>query len=314
MISQYSKYYAPILDSCSVDTSVIIQKERDYCHLFATNNHDQFATSIIRKIGDYSLGVYLYQMSNDVSSYLIEDEIRTIYKTHIHLLKALSKLLDAKDPIVHYDLKGMNIFIHDTFQVPIIIDFGMSFTKSQLVSALLNPQKQNLNQFFWSYEAMEGVVIDVNWSIEVELLCYINISKDLNELITSSDIEDLKKVVSSYIKKDATYNLIDTTKFQDDMKQYLSSYKSKKWEILLRDLTNTWNTWDNYALALTYYRYLQDKPLNFNDNPFITNYKKLLERIVFATPETRRLGPKETMYMLLDLWRTDSDDLDIFNR
>jgi hypothetical protein len=301
-ISEYGKYFAPILDSCSVDTRVIVQKERDNCHLFEKNenDHHHFTTSIIRKAGDIFLETYL-------ENRMIGEEIKAIYKTHIHLLKALSKMLDARDPIIHYDLKSMNILV-DKNEVPIIIDFGMSFTKSELLSALVDTRK--LYNFFWSYNetSLPGESVDVNWPIEVELLCYIYVNKWLTEVITSSDMEDLKEAVDSYIKKDSFYDDIDTKDFQNETKQFLSQYESREWEILMEDLIDSWSTWDNYQIALTYYKYLQNKSSReIAENSFITKYVDLIGRIVFATPAKKRPGPKETMRKLTELWRSDSD-------
>jgi tRNA A-37 threonylcarbamoyl transferase component Bud32 len=302
MIPQYGNYYAPILNSCSADPQEIIQEERDYCHLFASGKYDHFATSRMRYVGDDTLLTYLDQQAfigND-----LEEEIKGVYETHKHLLKALSKLLDARDPIVHYDLKDSNVVYDAANNVPIIIDFGMSFTKSELFSALVHPEK--LHQFFWNYQAKEDNSVDINWPIEVEVLSYINKYKDLNQDITSSDIEELKSVIHRFIKKDLTYNHVDTIKFQSQMKHYLSSYKLKNWENLTQDLINTWHTWDNYGISFTYYKYLQRKSSRFTNNSFIVKYSELIEKMVFATPETRRFGPKETIRMLSEIWRSYS--------
>jgi hypothetical protein len=312
MIPQYGNYYAPILNSCSANPEDIIQEERDYCHLFASGKYDHFATSRMRYVGDDTLVTYLDQKALIGLSDDLKKEIKGVYETHIHLLKALSKLLDARDPIVHYDLKDSNVVYDDTNNVPIIIDFGMSFTKSQLFSALGHPEK--LHRFFWNYQAKEDNSVDINWPIEVEVLSYINKYryKVLDQDILSSDIEELKSVIHRFIKKDLTYNQIDTINFQSQMKHYLSSYKSKKWRNLTEDLMNTWNTWDNYGIAFTYYKYLQTNPflgrkaLKFTDNEFIIKYTELIEKMVFATPETRRLSPKETMHMLSEIWKSYS--------
>jgi tRNA A-37 threonylcarbamoyl transferase component Bud32 len=77
----------------------------------------------------------------------------------MHLLKALSTMLDVKDPIIHYDLKNKSI-IYLTDKGPIIIDFGMSFIKSQLLSAVIHPEK--LNDFFWNYQATADDSLDTN--------------------------------------------------------------------------------------------------------------------------------------------------------
>jgi hypothetical protein len=113
-------------------------------------------------------------------------------------------------------------------------------------------------------------------------------------------------VFDRFIKNDLTYKHINTIKFQNEMKHYVSSYESKKWETLLKDLINTWYTWDNYAVAFAYYKYIQGKSANFNNNSFIIKYKKFIERIVFASPETKRLGPKETMHTIHELWKSYS--------
>ena len=53
---------------------------------------------------------------------------------HLHILTGLQKLIKLNNPIIHNDLKDENILIDNIYDIPIIIDFGLSFTKDDVQS------------------------------------------------------------------------------------------------------------------------------------------------------------------------------------
>ena len=71
-----------------------------------------------------------YIEGSDFLDYLISQKnsaqlVSNIILSFNHLLKSLTRLIEKK--IVHYDLKGTNILFDNNKQIPLLIDFGLSF-------------------------------------------------------------------------------------------------------------------------------------------------------------------------------------------
>ena len=76
--------------------------------------------------------------------------------------------------MIHYDLKDGNIIFDEVYNVPIIIDYGLSFTKSQLLKTPLSIE--NLEKVFYVYYEKYSP-----WNIDIVLLSYITQSIIINE-------------------------------------------------------------------------------------------------------------------------------------
>lgn len=213
----------------------------------------------MRYVGEGSLYSYLKMqaLKGDAAGMM------TIFTTHTHTLKALIKLQNSN--IVHFDIKENNVIFDDERAVPIIIDFGFSFTKEKLFES---KSDTDLNDFFWShqYERDESFVID--WCVEVDILNYITQvhviqgGKSLDLAINIGDILELKNAVDRYITK---VDLTDMEYFTDlEVDQYraahyefLTSFSGLTWRHLVLDLKQTWQFWDNFALAKTYSEFIR---------------------------------------------------------
>jgi tRNA A-37 threonylcarbamoyl transferase component Bud32 len=290
MISEeptFETYFAPVLQTCTADLSLLGHEALVQCPMI-TNDTDSstFVVNTIRNVGTDSLTYYLAdQFSNGDS-----ESVTAIFKTHTHLLSALIKLQNMKNPIVHFDMKGNNVIFDEKIRSPIIIDFGFSFTKTKLLKS--SQDIKLLGELFWSYnEEKDGDI--VNWCIEVDLISYITQrsltaeGNNFHSKITRQNIENLFFTVDAYIIKSEYGNmrLINSAElemFRYRYKSYLALFLNMSWVALIDDLLSTWHHWDNYSLSLTYATYLER---HFDRmDLLLPRYTDLLKESVLALP------------------------------
>lgn len=296
-IIQYETFYAPILNTCPIEIGLIDENEINKCDVVRKNQDSNskevvFMSSTLRYAGKLNVREYL-----ETKMHKQEVHRKCIFETHLHLLKGLNKLLLLKDPIMHYDLKDNNIIMDKVYNVPIIIDFGLSFTKSQISNAMLNPK--DLSEYYYIYYNNYSP-----WAIEILLLSYITrkILKNtkLNIEVEKIDkyIVDLLVVVKDYTKtRDVFESEEEKIEFSGKMTNYLNSFKSKTIRVIMDDLQRSWNSWDNYAIASMYLELI----INIKDDGYISKYKEILKNIVLVTPERGRQVPMDTYDSIVNL-------------
>jgi hypothetical protein len=305
-IPQYESFFAPILESCPMDLSGVSDEETEKCSIITnTSNASQFVSNTMRYVGPGSLYSYL-------KSEIVKGDsagMKAIFATHTHTLKALIKLQNAK--IVHFDIKENNIIFDEKKGVPIIIDFGFSFTERKLFES---KRDEDLNYFFWSYQYEKDESFVIDWCVEVDILNFITQihlfqnGRSLDLTINTDDIRELQNAVDRYMTKidltDKTYFTdLEVDQYRSAYHEFLFSYSGFTWRSLVLELKESWQYWDNYAHARTYsefIRYLLPRKQNWRKIPFIEEYTEIVKKTVFSKPGHRQ-GPAETLFRLEQL-------------
>lgn len=296
-IFQYDFFFAPIIGSCPIDIGLIKEEEIQQCPLIKENKDRKvvYVSNKMKFVGNKSTFDYLETIK--------KGQIKSLLESHLHLTKALSKLLLLNDPIIHYDLKDNNIMFDDLYNVPIIIDFGLSFTESKIISGLKNPLK--LGNYFYIDESYSP------WTIEIHLLSYIaqkiilndneqiNIDNELLNHYLDTLVDVVDKFITSSSKEIYKFDK-KKYEFRQNMIDYLTSFKLKPIIFLVTDLIKSFKTWDNYSIAVMYNNYLSYADID-RVNPYIIAYKNLLDSIIFATPLSQRIEPKQLYDKIIEL-------------
>jgi len=295
-IIQYESHFAPIIETCPINIGEINEVELGKCHVVKKakkkNDHPNFVSNKMKYAGNKSTYDYLDTKTN-VCKY--------IFETHLHLTKGLDKLLKLKDPIIHYDLKDGNIMYDDAYNIPIIIDFGLSYRKTKLFSCFEKPLQ--FSEIFYNDESYSP------WAVEIHLLSFISINIirkgiDIETELLMNHLKNLNIVVDKFIKSQKTLfeNDEEKTKFRKLMFKYLTSFASKPIKYIMKNLINSWDSWDNYAVAVMFYNYLgyNETKIDKKNNYFI-KYKYLLKEIIQVTPSFERLRPVETSKLIISL-------------
>ena len=302
-IFQYESFFAPILETYPIDIGRIEKKEQNKCQIFQLGTK-QYITSKIRYVGKNTID---YCISN------IKIHIKkrnTLFESHLHILNGIQKLLLLEDPIVHNDLKYNNILMDKIYDIPIIIDFGLSFTQKDLQETLLHSQKMKL--LFFSYKPY------LPWNIEFTLLSFLAKNIILNPInhinIHIDKVEKylplLSKVIDSFVNTNFTF--IENNKYEYEknnfihkMELYIQLFRNKTLKELFHDLFNNWKSWDNYSLAIMFYE-ITIKNFSNKKDSYIDTYKQLLLTIIFTTPDTKRSLPMDTYQSILTLCQSHS--------
>jgi hypothetical protein len=298
-VSQYDYYFAPILKSCSIDIGMIEDDEIKKCDLVSNDkksNEKDYISSTLKYIGRNSVCEYLDSEKKNST------HIKKILESHLHLILGLEKLLSMEDPIIHYDLKNGNIMYDESYNVPIMIDFGLSYTRSELFSSPMNLEA--LDKIFYVYYEKYSA-----WNIDVVLLSYITqeiaIKEEINinSQILKPYYENLIQVVDDFIEGSEMFETEEERElFSKDTKEYLSLYYKKTINTLIDGLRNKWKTWDNYSIAAMFYLYLQNNKALY-ENKYAIPYKKMLKEIIYSTPKFERQEPKKTRETIVSFTR-----------
>ena len=297
-IKNYDYYFAPILNSCPINIGVIEDEEIKRCEIVSKDedaSKREYVSSTLKYIGKNSLCDYLNTQINE------RKQVKAILETHLHLMNALQKLLDLEDSMIHYDLKDGNIIFDEVYNVPIIIDYGLSFTKSQLFKTPLSIE--NLEKVFYVYYEKYSA-----WNIDVVLLSYITQSIIIEENVNVDQVlqpyyEKLINVVDDFVAGSILFDTNEErSKFTSNTIKYLSKFEKMPIRVLIDELSQRWKSWDNYSIAVMYYTYLLDNKYLL-ENKYINLYRMLLKEIIYTTFERERHEPMRTYESIILLSR-----------
>ena len=290
-VKNYDYYFAPILNSCPINIGVIEDNEIKRCELVSKDKDAtkrEYVSSTLKYIGKNSLCDYLdTQQENE------KKQVKAILETHLHLMNALQKLLDLEDSMVHYDLKDGNIIFDEVYNVPIIIDYGLSFMKSQLFKTPLSIE--NLEKMFYVYYEKYSA-----WNIDIVLLSYVTQSiiikekANITEQLLQPYYKNLISVVNDFVSGSILFDTNEERKkFTNNTVKYLSKFEKEPINVLIDELSQRWKSWDNYSIAVMYYIYLLDNKYLL-ENKYINLYRMMLKEIIYTTFERERQEPMRT--------------------
>ena len=273
-IAEYKNHFAPVISYCNIGIGEIKDKEKEKCMLFKKKKTNKY---LMMKL-DYIEGMeFLQYMVKNANSVQI---INNIINSFNNLLRSISLLVNKK--IVHYDLKGSNILYSTRKKIPLIIDFGLSINMN-------NIDKIDLKQIFYTYAPQYYV-----WPLEVHYLGLLfNVNKEPNEA-------ELRNLVKVYVENNKGINTNFSPSFLKSYEkiclEQLKIYNQMRFDERVKYLMNFWNTWDNYALSITYLRFLKYLALEgFYENSFIKFMGKLLLQNIHPNPN-KRVGLIDTTH------------------
>ena len=265
-LNSFDDHFAPILKFCEIDIASIKDDSVKKCTVLKKKKTNKFIVMKMQYIEGSDFLDYLISQKN--SAQLVSNIILSFN----HLLKSLTRLIEKK--IVHYDLKGTNILFDNNKQIPLLIDFGLSFK-------IKNVTKMNLKQFFYIY-APEYYI----WPLEVHYLCFLaNHSKEPTMM-------ELKEMAKRYVENNKALNRNFSPgflkKFENKCLRQLEKYNSLPFDERVMKILSYWETFDNYSLAIMYLKFLYYINIGgFIENNFIIFFSKLLLRNIDPCPEDR---------------------------
>jgi serine/threonine protein kinase len=305
-IPRYQQFFAPIIENCNINLSMINNKEIEKCEIKVKEKNKKFLSNKIAYAGKLTMGKYINKkMDNIRKKYvtlkkgsltvtkqidLLKKFLIKIISSHIYLSESI--LLLQQKNIIHFDLKENNIIYDEKRDVPVIIDFGLSINMNKLKTV-----KDFKTEF--NYSNFETCI---QWPIEPILLIYIckNIILptdknfiSLDQKITSTTLvkESIKKFLIDESSDGRHVGISEELKKRFEVKilHYVNSFIGKTWKELWDSLLNSKNTWDTYSLAQLFHyelyklQLINDKLVKY----FIGSYSTLLIRIITSEPTKR---------------------------
>jgi len=262
-IKDYNQYFAPILKTCTVSVANISGDEIKKCDFI--KNNKQIISNKLRYVGKNTLEEHFIQLLRTKPIVYIE----TIYDSFFYLLKSIRVLFTNN--IVHFDIKENNIMYDERQNIPIIIDFGISFETSMI--------KSKSSEVFYT----EGFDYPP-WCFEIAMCCYIiDSNKKLEDKI---NIEQLKDKVLFFTKSNRIFEIMTEEERIDyitKLNQYIENHGKLTYKEFIHELCKSIDSWDIYALAVTYIKILY---ITYTQE-FMVSFNELLKDIILSAPTER---------------------------
>lgn len=264
-ISNYNKYFSPIIQKCPIGISKINETNIEKCNILKNNNKN-----IVMMKSNYIPNELFLHYFNSIEK---KHKINSFIYFYKYLLNSLELLV--KNKIIHYDLKGNNILVDINQKIPIIIDFGLSINLNEL-------NKLNVkNKLIYSstYVLMPPEMMYLSYLYRVNK----NPSRDEIINMANESFETLKKYIlekyysNDFIKK---YKILH----RESLLRYQNINREKMYENIFEN--KLWKTIDNYSLSILYLRLFEVLFKQYN-NGFIINFSKLLLNNIHPYPEKR---------------------------
>jgi serine/threonine protein kinase len=282
-IPHYNEYFAPILKTCTISVANISGDEIKKCEFM--KNNKQIISNKLRYVGKNTLEDHFIQLLRTNPALYIE----TVYDSFFYLLKSIRVLFT--NGIVHFDMKENNIMYDEGQNIPIIIDFGISFDTNML--------ENNLSEVFYT----EGFDYPP-WCFEIALCSYIvNSDKKMEEKI---NIEKMKEKVLFFIKSNALFELMTETErkeYMGKLNHYIENHGKLTYKEFIHELCKSMDSWDMYALAVIYMKLLY---ITHTDE-FTPRFIQLLKDVIFAAPNERSKLCKKIEDVIKTVEATDID-------
>ena len=300
-IKSYASYFAPIVESCEVDISNIIDDEFRKCEFIkrkedsmvksqSSINELNFEINKITYVGKETLSSYYYKLFTKKDPV---EFIRQFINGYTILMKGAKKMGDID--IVHYDIKENNIMCRQTGR-PIYIDFGLSFDMSEL-----NLEDNSYFDKFYIFEPSYSP-----WCMDINLINYaineigekMETMKDILTLpVSNFQIGEFMKI---YFEKQTTLIELLSEEELKIMKENMMNYflemeKSSggisklRWKQVVGELSKYYKSWDVYSVSICYLSLIKSLNLEMlvKEAPFILEFTKLLKTIIVSSPDKR---------------------------
>lgn len=248
MISEKIKFserhFAPALSVCDADLTRINKQELGKCKVIQNSKSgDEFVNIKVKYVGKYDLGDNMkIHQKKDHSTFLLH-----LLDSHQYLVEAIAEL--EKEKIVHHDIKSNNVMYSDSQNVPIIIDFGVSFQLKEL-----HVEENIQDIFFTAYEKYPP------WCLEITFIAAIIQEPDWAK--RQVDVKTLLELLSEYSENNPIMKTIPTTsksiiEFKTNWENYIKTFSNDTGKKVVNKLLSQWNTWDVFSIHVMYVDFMK---------------------------------------------------------
>lgn len=299
-LNNFSYHYAPILSSCGVNIKSIPYEIVRDCKVMKNelgeiDTINKYVSNKIKYVGKYNMNKHILYLpfekksDLDIQTARISKRFEKIIDMHLYLLKSIQKMVNNN--IIHFDLKLENIMYDDVQNIPIIIDFGLSFNIKDLIEKE-NPTTTNINEKNTKFNTIFfAKSFYVYWCVEIHMISQIIQYFKEDEKVKTHNLELILKRMTN---DEYLMNVIPDETLEKFKQKYMETFSPyvdvKTWKELFLDIFNEQNyaTWDHNSLCISIIMLLNDNIMIQNQtDPKILAYINILMEIVTAMPGTR---------------------------
>jgi serine/threonine protein kinase len=288
----YSLYYVPILEHCSASLSKVGTKEIKKCNIVdAEEERVKYILLKMKYVKNVKFTEYLLKNKNK------KHVLNIIFDTYSYFLFSLEQLMNYE--VIHFDFKWDNAVIDLKTELPVILDFGISIPIRKLLERdrTLNAERDDENDknendkvkqdkydffrdYFYTYFPKYSL-----WPLEVHAMCYV-----LHEhsRITS---ESLQKLIDECVDSNIAFGVFSPDFLENYKKMSFKTMEhliDKPRSYVIHECLKYWNTWDNYALSMSYFQIIQFiSSSGFTSNAFLISFSMILLGNVHPDPSRR---------------------------
>jgi len=301
-IKNYYYYFAPIIKTCNVNIRSIDSKIVRGCKVITNeigeiDTESEYTSNKIRYVGKYNMNKILQIITTT-------KKLSTLMNNHLYLLNSIKLMFENN--IIHLDLKTDNIVWDENQQIPIIIDFGLSFNIKELLDKNTTDYSSEDSPYV---DIFVGKQYYVFWCVDIFMICQIvnyynkgNVEEHVLEIILNRMLRD------PYFQKIFTNH--DINLFKSKYDTFFSAYVGKPWTDLLTSLLQekNYSTWDNHSLCTAIMFTIIDNDMLNSQDMATKEYVKLIREIIIAMPG-ERIGIEETQKRIKEIIRIKEEEV-----
>jgi serine/threonine protein kinase len=308
-IPNYQLYFAPVISSCAINISEMVDNENiRECDIVkkykdslidgsSTNSNETYSMNKIFYVGNEDVKKYMNRIIVEEGDTSITYKMKLIIDLHIMILYELMQI--AEKNIIHFDIKSNNIMVNSITGLPVIIDFGMSY----LLESLQTPEgiDENIIRFeshdYWCFDILLMSEIkkmyrnnpQLDWKAEV-------MTPEKKQQIVNQFVSDRTTNKNGEYEQPVFLDLYPATEIQNEIKTglltYLNTNSINTWGDLYNQITSpdVMKTWDNYSVAVVFLMNIKNTGFNekIGENALWKQYTNVLDKIMFAAPNNRQ--------------------------
>jgi serine/threonine protein kinase len=217
--------------------------------------------------------------------------LNTLINCHNHLLVGLARMQNGAR-VVHYDIKVQNVVFNTRSKIPIIIDFGLSFSIDDVHAILsdANAAASDFDRLKGLATYFYGYFPDYDaWPLEVHIISYIVITTVRPQLLPRKTDTEPETGTGTVAVADTTVITLDTLTEMVDafilnhrfisyqpepyrarfraraIDYYSRSTVGKPGMDVVRAYVKDWKTWDYYSVAVMFLDMIEVMRNTFGD-------------------------------------------------
>lgn len=306
----YKKHFAPIFDYCIIEFNKLSKLDINKCENFLDNinysSYDKEYSKFIKNKFYIFYVRYIYG-AKTIHKYLdVISNYNELYKNYISTFHYLliSIMLMQKNKIVHNDLFDRNIIFDKKLNVPIVIDFGLSYQISRLYN--INGTKLNLkmiHKFFFDFRSDS-----YQYNIDKRFISFFSYNKndyynikvtkltqknDLTQQLLDIFVDDAYNSILGSVLLINIFSNNEIKIYKNELQNYYGKFLNKKLyptssSIIKELLPNVIKFTDVYSICIEYI-IIYISLMEIHDKNFIFKnlFLQLFKKTLFPNPDYR---------------------------